>query len=386
MIFCSCILKEASCCQCLRFTLGDHQGLSQSQIFSVIREPTSVSLFRRARMRQVLLFVFSSFSVSSSPPADVLNHRVKIVLKWKKHLVESIKGQTVKKKNAGLFFARVLLARWPFSLACFELNLSIFYRFRGSCHVMFKFFPCTYSIHVDHWCFPPPCHPPTLIMQNLLAQCVKWRIMYNSNVSGDVTTSGSQLEHWTRTVEPFYSSDSEGPYFALRVCWMIILLGCASAGPTQTSGTHNLNGPRPQSLFDFYPKWTLCGDKKKKKKKVWTRPLTHLKGSKQSDEIERRRSELCTIALIFTFVLCEGVGVGLGLDPPEQTIENVYVSSASPCLPSQVEKGREGKCFGCSLKKTTKKKNTVCSYDRSSDSVRRDTHPNTGKLQLYELL
>lgn len=54
----SCILKEASCCQCLRFTLGDRQGLSQSQIFSVIREPTSVSLFRRARMRRVLLFVF----------------------------------------------------------------------------------------------------------------------------------------------------------------------------------------------------------------------------------------------------------------------------------------------------------------------------------------
>lgn len=135
--------------------------------------------------------------------------------------------------------------------------------------------------------------------------------------------------------QPFFSSDSEGPYFALRVCWMIILLGCASAGPTQTSGTHNLNGPRPQSLFDFYPKWTLCGDKNKKK--VQTRPLTHLKGSMQCDEIERRRSELCIIALIFTFILCEG---GLGLDPPEQTIENVYVlvSSASPCLPSQVEK------------------------------------------------
>lgn len=125
-LMCSCILKEASCCQCLRFTLGDRQGLSQSQIFSVIREPTSVSLFRRARMRRVLLFVFSSFSVSSSPPAEVLNHRVKIALKRRKHLVESIKGQTVKKKNEGLFFARVLLSRRPFSLACFELNLSIF--------------------------------------------------------------------------------------------------------------------------------------------------------------------------------------------------------------------------------------------------------------------
>lgn len=93
------------------------------------------------------------------------------------------------------------------------------------------------------------------------------------------------------------------------------------------------------------------------KNKVQTRPLTHLKGSMQCDEIERRRSELCIIALIFTFILCEG---GLGLDPREQTIENVYVlvSSASPCLPSQVEKkGREGKCFGCSLKK---QKKTLC--------------------------
>lgn len=195
----------------------------------------------------------------------MLNHWVKIVLKWKKHLVESIKGQTVKKNN---YFLRESIWRdGRFSLACFELKTESLhvYCFRGSCHVMFKFFPCTYSIHVDHWCFP---FPPTLIMQNVLAQCVKWRIMYNSNVSGgDVTTSGSQLEHWTRTAEPFFSSDSEGPYFALRVCWMIFLLGCASAGPTQTSGTHNLNGPRPQSLFDFYPKWTLRGDKKKKKKK-----------------------------------------------------------------------------------------------------------------------
>lgn len=47
----------------------------------------------------------------------MLNHWVKIVLKWKKHLVESIKGQIV---NEGLFL------RETFSLACFELNLSIF--------------------------------------------------------------------------------------------------------------------------------------------------------------------------------------------------------------------------------------------------------------------
>lgn len=41
----------------------------------------------------------------------------------------------------------------------------------------------------------------------------------------------------------FLNQISEGPYFALRVCWTMILLGCASPGPTQTSGTHNLNGP-----------------------------------------------------------------------------------------------------------------------------------------------
>lgn len=100
------------------------------------------------------------------------------------------------------------------------------YRFRGSCHIMFKFFPCTYSIHVDHWCFP--FFPPTLIMQNLLAQCVKWRIMYNSNVSGDVTTSGSQLEHWTRN--RFLVLIPRGHilhwgFVGWLFCWVVLLQG-----------------------------------------------------------------------------------------------------------------------------------------------------------------
>lgn len=182
--------------------------------------------------------------------------------------------------------------------------------------------------------------------------------------------------------QPFFSSDSEGPYFALRVCWMIILLGCASAGPTQTSGTHNLNGPRPQSLFDFYPKWTLCGDKNKKKS-----------ADSSFNALKRKHAvwwnwtkTLWIVYNRFDFYLHTLWG---GTRPRPSWADNrewVCARKFSVSMSSIAgwKKRTWGKMFWLQFKKT--KKNTVCSYDRSSDSVRQDIHPNTGKLQLYELL
>lgn len=146
-------------------------------------------------------------------------------------------------------------------------------------------------------------------MQTLLAQCVTWSNTYN--MLGKKKTCEDPLAVNCPSWNTGHASDRRpatfclfcffwflGAIFALTVCRMIILLGCAFPGPMQTSGIYNLKRPR---LYNLNHCLTSTYSKRTPNVNVQTPPLmcgVPLKGSmpRVKDEKKNYLLIMCIIS------------------------------------------------------------------------------------------
>lgn len=90
-----------------------------------------------------------------------------------------------------------------------------------------------------------------------------------------------------------------GAIFALTVCLMIILLGCAFPGPMQTSGTYNLKCPR---LYNLNHCLTSDFHEKDSSLKAQTPPLNAQKFNFKESMLKKSPSNVYNLWIFFLVV------------------------------------------------------------------------------------